>query len=381
MAEHGIEAYISQVSSQLVRINTENPPGRELEAARYVAERAAELGLKTRVLEHGGGRGSTVAVMESGQPGPVLMFNTHLDTVPIGSLDDWSFHPFEKGVAGGVLYGRGAVDAKGCLASMLAAIQLVERLERGCLVLAAVADEEVGGLGSVQVAKYLERIDYAVLGEPTGLKLMLGNRGRGEIVVEVRGTPAHAATPLKGVNAIKVASKIVEKLSTLERGFGKSHPLLGRNTATVTMISGGVKSNMVAGRCTLTIDFRTSPKTSLEGLLKTVRGRVGHRLNRASVDWKVTSYLPPVITDRNSPLVRAAVKALRKAGIPPRISAMRATTDLSRLVKHHRVDGIILGPGDLSLAHTAREAVPLDELVKAAHVYHGIAVELLSQDR
>ncbi len=378
MAEHGLEGYISKVASQLVRVNTENPPGRELEAARYVAERTAELGMKTRVLEHGGGRGSTLAILESGSPGPLLMFNTHLDTVPIGPVGDWPFHPLEKGVAGGVLYGRGAVDAKGCLASMLAAIRLVDKLDRGALVLAAVADEEVDGLGSVQVAKHLERIDYAVIGEPTGLKPMIGNRGRGEMVVEVKGVSAHAATPLTGVNAVKIASKIVARLSTLEKGFGKAHPLLGPNTATVTMISGGVKSNMVAGRCVMTVDFRTTPKVSLEDVVEAVRGRVGRRLDGASAEFRVTSYLPPVLTERSSPIVKAVVNALREAGLPARLSAMRAATDLSRLVKYHRVDGIILGPGDLSLAHTTREAVPVDELVKAAQVYHGIVRELLS---
>ncbi|MEM3031343.1 MAG: M20 family metallopeptidase [Nitrososphaerota archaeon] len=377
MAVQGLESYIASVAAQLVRINTENPPGRELEAARFVAERTAEMGMRTTVLDHGGGRGSTLAVLDSGNPGPSLMFNSHLDTVPAGSPEDWEFHPFEGGVSGGMLRGRGSVDAKGCLAAMLAGVKMLGDVRCGSLVLAAVADEEVGGLGTVQVCRQLKRVDYAVFGEPTAMKLLLGNRGRGEMVIEVRGSPAHASTPEVGVNAIMLASRIVMRLAALEKGFGRRHSLLGRNTASVTMVSGGLKSNVIADRCTLVVDFRTVPGAIVRDLEEVIRGRVAG----IPAALRITSYTPPAITRRDSPLVKAAGEALRAAGLRVRMSGMRSTTDYSILLKHHRADGVILGPGDLSVAHSFRESVPIRELVRAAHVYRGIAERLLNQPK
>ncbi|MEM4416700.1 MAG: M20 family metallopeptidase [Nitrososphaerota archaeon] len=378
MAGHELEGFISRIGSTLVRINTENPPGRELEAASYLADRLAELGLRVRVLDHGGGRGSVLGILDSGVSGPVLMLNSHLDTVPAGAVDEWPFHPFESGVVDGVLRGRGSVDAKGCLTAMLAALKIMSPPRRGRLVFAGVADEEVGGLGTAKVAKLLDRVDYSVFGEPTDLTPLTGNRGRCEIEIEVRGRPAHASTPSKGVNAISAAARIVAGLSRLEKGFGRRHRLMGRNTDAVTMISGGLKSNVVPDKCSITVDVRTVPETDLDDAVKAVGKTVSRYAGSAKASLSVKSYLPPAWTDENSKLVKSAVKALRSLGIVRRPSALKATTDFSRLLKYHRSEGLILGPGDLSLAHTFREEVPVKELILAARAYALIAEDILT---
>ncbi|MEM4329321.1 MAG: M20/M25/M40 family metallo-hydrolase, partial [Candidatus Caldarchaeum sp.] len=221
VAESWYRGFIEGLGAKLVAINTENPPGREREAASFFAEKAAEQGLKARLVVHSSSRASAVVEVGWGD-GPTVVLNSHLDTVPAGSPERWPFHPFETGVSDGFLCGRGSVDAKGCLASMLAALASLSRSEKlsGRVVLMAVADEEVGGLGTLSTMKELEKVDYVVVGEPTSMEICVASRGRVEITAEFHGKPSHAALPEKGVNALAKAAKAVLKVAEMEKGFG-----------------------------------------------------------------------------------------------------------------------------------------------------------------
>lgn len=377
--------YVADIAATLVRINTENPPGRELQAASYFAERAAELGLRTVVERLGAERGSVVATLETGREGPTLMLNSHLDTVPAGDLDAWAINPFYGEIRGDVLYGLGAADAKGCLAAMLGAVKLLldeGRQLSGRLILAAVADEEVNGLGTVHLLKKGYRAEYVVVGEPTGLNVCLGNRGRGEFVVTVRGRSAHASSPALGVNAIGVAAELVRRFKRLEKGYGRRHPELGRCSASVTMISGGVKPNVIPDNCSITLDWRTTPHEDIEDVkrrIAAISSSVVRKHRGATFSVKTVSYAPPVATPRRSRVVKAALNALRRVGRRPRLTAFTATTDLSRIAQHGSVEGVILGPGSLAVIHSPREHVRLEELAEAAQVYANIIEELLSK--
>ncbi|MEM2238005.1 MAG: M20 family metallopeptidase [Candidatus Caldarchaeum sp.] len=378
MAEAWFRTFIEDAAAKLVAINTENPPGREREAASFLAEKAAEHGLRARIINHGGDRGSALVELVWGE-GPTVVFNSHLDTVPAGPADRWPFHPFQTGVKDGYLCGRGSVDAKGCLASMLAAVAALGRLEKlsGKVVLMAVADEEVGGLGTLSLAKEMDRMDYMVVGEPTSLRLCVASRGRVEVSVEFLGKPAHASTPEEGVNAVVAAAKAAVRLARMEKGFGRRDVFLGRSSAAVTMFEGGLKPNVIPDRARLRVDFRTVGE-SPEQVLKTVSTHVKKVLTpKAFFKAAVTSVIPCFKTDVASSLVKASKKALAEAGLKPVLTGFRAATDLNRVVRQRQVEGVILGPGSLSLAHSFREKVAVSELVKAAEVYRRIAENLL----
>jgi len=378
--------YVTELAASLVRINTENPPGRELEAASFFAEKAAEVGLRCSLEKLEERRGSAVAELDHGEAGPTLMLNSHLDTVPVGSVDDWTKHPLEGLVEGGVLYGRGSADAKGCLASMLAAVKMLQDNGvkiRGRLIVAAVADEEVAGRGTSQIIKKGPRPDYVVVGEPTGLAVCLGNRGRAEFVVHVKGRAAHSSMPARGVNAIQAASRVAMNLSGFEKGYGKKHPVFGRANASVTMIQGGYKSNVIPDRCALTVDWRLIPGVNIE----VARKRLVSAVRKATagmrpVSWEVKTigYVPAVETSRRSRLVRSALQAVRDAGRKPAVRGFVAGTDLSRILPQTNAEGIILGPGELELAHTVKECVPIAELVDGVEVYGRIAEMILSKE-
>jgi len=378
VAEAWVRAFIEDTASKLVAINTENPPGREREAASFFAEKAAEQGLRARLVSHGGDRASALVEVVWGE-GPTVVFNSHLDTVPAGPVGRWSFHPFETGVKNGYLCGRGSADAKGCLASMLAAVAALGRLENlsGRVVLMAVADEEVEGLGSLSLVKELDRMDYVVVGEPTSLKICVASRGRVEVSVEFLGKPAHASVPEKGVNAVTAAAKAAVALAKMERGFGKRDAFIGRSSAAVTMFEGGLKSNVIPDSARLTVDYRTvdeSPKQALKTITSSIKKVLS---SKTPFKAAITSAAPPFKTDVNSRLVKACREAVSEAGLKPVLTGLRAVTDMNRIAKHRRVDGVIMGPGDLSLAHGFREKVAVSELVKAAEIYRRIVENLL----
>ncbi|MEM2871240.1 MAG: M20 family metallopeptidase [Candidatus Caldarchaeum sp.] len=370
MAESWYRGFIEGLGAKLVAINTENPPGREREAASFFAEKAAEQGLKARLVVHSSSRASAVVEVGWGD-GPTVVLNSHLDTVPAGSPERWPFHPFETGVRDGFLCGRGSVDAKGCLASMLAALASLSRSEKlsGRVVLMAVADEEVGGLGTLSTMKELEKVDYVVVGEPTSMEICVASRGRVEITAEFHGKPSHAALPEKGVNALAKAAKAVLKVAEMEKGFGPGRRRVGRATAAATMFEGGLKPNVIPETAKITIDVRTvgqRPDRVLE-LFK-------RRLKPSRAD--LTAFIPEYVVDERSRVVKACKKAVGEAGFKPVLTGFRAVADLNRMARVRRVEGVILGPGPLSLAHTFEEKVAVSELVKAAQVYRRV-VELL----
>jgi len=369
-----LQVFIERVGAGLVAINTENPPGRELEAASFFAEKAAELGYKARVVRHFDGRASALVEGEWGD-GRTIVFNSHLDTVPAGPIERWIYHPFNTGVRNGFLFGRGSVDAKGCLTSMLAALAMVRDSPKlsGRFLLMAVADEEVGGLGTLALLKEVGHVDYAVVGEPSSLKICLSSRGRVEILVEIFGKPAHASTPEKGVNAVTAAAKAAVSLSKLEKGFGKEVKFLGRSTAAVTVFEGGLKSNVIPDHSSFKVDYRTVRETP-EQALRFIKEQVEKVLPRkTSFKASITSAVPSFRLDENSKLVEVCRRAVRDSGLRPQLIGFKAVTDLSRMAAKLRgLEGVIIGPGDLGLAHSFDERVAIKELMKAAEIYYKI---------
>ncbi|MEM4573896.1 MAG: M20/M25/M40 family metallo-hydrolase [Candidatus Caldarchaeum sp.] len=369
--------FAAKLAAQLVAINSENPPGREAEAARFFAEKAAENGLKARVIDHGQGRASALVELFFGE-GRTIVYNSHLDTVPAGPLERWKFHPFTTGVKDGYVFGRGSVDAKGCLAAMLTSLASLEDEKlSGRVVLMAVADEEVGGMGSLSLMKEVGQMDYVVVGEPTSLQLCAGSRGRTEVTLHFYGKPTHASTPTFGVNAATAAAKTAVKIAKLEKGYGPKNRLFPRNTATVTVFESGLKPNVVPDQARLVIDFRNMGEKPAATLRTAVAIAKSASPPSVKIRGAVTSHIPSYITDIRGKLVKECREAMKEAGIRPLLRGLPAATDLNRMNRVRKVDGVIFGPGDLRLAHSFREKVAVKELAKAADFYRLLLLRLL----
>ena len=170
--------YLIQTLSDLVRINSINPtlvPGGagEAEIARYVAGSLNGIGLHVKTVEPEPGRPSIVGVLDSGRAGRSLMLNAHYDTVGVDGMAE----PFSAAIRDGKLYGRGAYDMKGSLAASMTAVKALAEsaaLQAGRVVIAAVADEEYGSIGTAAVIRELTT-DAAIVTEPTALKVCLAH--------------------------------------------------------------------------------------------------------------------------------------------------------------------------------------------------------------
>lgn len=375
---------VAALLQSLVQVNTVNPPGNELEGARVLAAWLADHGIPSDIDQFLPGRANLVACVEGRAHGPSLMLNTHLDVVPPGAA--WSRDPLAGTVENGRLYGRGAADSKGSLAAMAVALVAAKNADvvvRGRLVLAAVADEEIGSAGT---RRLLERMspDAVIVGEPTGLRLVTAHKGSLRPVVEVRGRTSHAAQPERGLSAVEATADLLRFLRDYIRKLGdRVHPLVGPPTLTAVMINGGEAPNMVPERCRVTFDRRLVPgEREEEALAEFEKLLAEFERGRAGLQVKVVDRAPstggPSETPVTHPFVEACRRALRRLGLPDDPAGLVVNCDMTHF-RAANVPAVVYGPGHPSVMHVADEYVELAELRAAVEAYTAMAAEVLSE--
>jgi acetylornithine deacetylase len=236
--------YVQETLARLVQINSVNPtlvpgaPG-EKEIAGFVAASLMGLGLRTEIFEPEPGRVSVVGRLKGLGGGRSLMLNAHCDTVDVAGMAE----PFSGAVRDGKLYGRGAFDMKGSLAACMAAAKsLIDSKTqlRGDVLVAAVADEEYGSLGTSDLIQHV-KVDGAIVTEPTALNVCLAHKGYMWIEVEIAGRAAHGSKFGLGIDANMKMGEFLHELAVLERELRarQPHPLVGPPSLHAAMLSGG----------------------------------------------------------------------------------------------------------------------------------------------
>jgi succinyl-diaminopimelate desuccinylase len=368
----------------LIAAPSENPGGTEDGAAEVAAGILNELGSAPETVRDDAGRPSVVASL--GGPGrPHLAWNGHLDTVPAGALDTWSRPPFAGEVVDGRLVGRGACDMKGPIAAALAAATAVRRAGvelGGSLVFHLAADEELAGTHGTKVLweRGLLDQDAAIVGEPSDLRVGLAERGGAWLTATAFGTAAHGSQPHRGVNAITSMARF---LLRLEEGLPDlEHPLVGRPTVNAALIAGGSAPNVVPDRCEVDIDRRIIPgETDPEAVVAPFRA-IAEDLRRnhpeVRIEVEVREWTDAAEAPSDSAIAALATAAVHaETGSPPAPVGFTGITDARFYINEARIPTAILGPGSLSVAHTADEWVGVDDLVRAARVYARLFVGFL----
>jgi acetylornithine deacetylase len=323
-----------------------------------------------------------------GRGDPHLVVNTHLDTVaphvplartaePPGPGGDDG--PVPTAADGDVLRGRGACDAKGPLAAIVAAFLAAD--PAGRLTLAVTPDEELLSTGAHALVERddspLATADGVIVGEPTGLDVCTAARGRYEATVELRGEPAHAASDA-GANAVGAAATAIRAIERYDEVAGTAaHDQLGAPSLTVTGIDGGEASNRTPATCRLTVDRRpVPPETAAEfrdGLAAHLRERVGDRFEvDVTLADRPTPFLSAFATDPDEPLVGRLAAAARDAATAGDADAPTADVDAGEVRPFGAATEaayfadlaptVVFGPGDLAddlgaVAHAEREYV------------------------
>jgi len=366
---------------RLVAFDTQNPPGQETAAAEMLAAHLSGFGMDASARPVADGRANAVGVLRNG-PGPVLAFNSHIDTVPVGT--GWSGDPLRLAERNGLLYGRGACDAKGPIVAMAEACRLLAEDRtawHGTIVAAFVADEELNSRGSKAVAAEFPPFDAVIVGEPTDNAVLSAHRGVVRPLIRVHGRTAHSSRPYLGINAINGAARLLAAVEAHDRDLNtRAHPLVGRACITCTQIQGGFADNIVPDRCDIVLDRRLLPDEDPEAALAELRALLERARDGADVIAElvhVRGIAGGSETPTSAPVVQAALAAAARHGASPIAGGLTGGCDLV----HFRATGspgIILGPGSLDLAHKPDEYVPREALTQASLIYRDIALGLLA---
>jgi acetylornithine deacetylase/succinyl-diaminopimelate desuccinylase family protein len=370
--------------ARLVAFNTENPPGHESEAANFLATLFQTDGFTVTLDEYKHGRVNVVARLDNGA-GPVFAFNTHMDVVPAG--EGWSSDPFQIRESGGNLYGRGTCDAKGPLIAMTEAMRLL-KTERsswgGTLLGVFVADEEAASEGAKHFVSKSPKIDYAVIGEPTSNGTVIAHKGSLRPRVRILGVSAHSGTPDLGQNAIYQAARFLTLVEDHHKSVvrHRMHPLVGHASLTVTRATAGVADNVIPDRCDLLLDRRMVPGEDENVVKQELSVLLDRAATNLGVRAEIIEYVPTTggatETAIDHPIVAASVEASRRHGA--KITAPQGFQGGCDLV-HFRdigVQGTVIGPGSLAVAHKPDEFVPIDEFIAASLIYRDVALAMLS---
>lgn len=371
---------------RLVAFDTQNPPGREREAARFVLGELLAMGCRAETVEIADGRTNVAAIFANG-PGPVFAFNTHIDVVPAGG--GWTADPFRLRQADGRLYGRGACDAKGPLAAMLEAMRRLIAARQtwsGTLLGVFVCDEEVGSIGARAYAKTAGSVDFCAIGEPTSCTAVTAHKGSVRPIVRVHGVSAHSGMPDLGVNAVLKSVPLLKAvIAEHDRVRTISHDLVGAASLTIVGVSGGVADNVVPDACDFVLDRRMVPGEDEAIVLKDLQTMIDAAARDAGTKAEIIGYKPTTgaasETRADHPIVAAAQSAcLTHNGRHTPIGGFQGGCDLVHF-RSLGARGVVIGAGSLEVAHKPDEFVPVDELLRSVHIYRDLAHAMFRSER
>ncbi len=369
-----IEQEITLFLSDLIRINTTNPPGNETAAANFIAQYLSNEGFKTEVIESAPSRGSVITRLKGSGEKPNLLLLSHIDVVAANPAE-WTIDPFAGTIREGYVYGRGAYDMKGMTAIEVLTLLLLKRNNiplKGDVVLAATADEEKGGEeGAGYLLKHHKEKIWCpyVLNEGGGLAIpqkkgnvypvQTAEKGILWLRIKAKGTPGHGSTPNMADNAIVRINKVITRIGKyqpetfyvptlkqfltevakinpdLERHFssllnnpaqseqildelGKTEKALAeeirprtKTTITPTMIHGGIKENIIPSECEVVFDCRVLPGQSVDETLSLIKGLLGD-LGMDKLSFEIMQMHDGNESTTQTPLYNAITGVLRE---------------------------------------------------------------------
>src|SRR5664279_5831018 len=320
-----------ELTQELVRFNTINPPGSERACAERLAGLLESAGFAIELIPFGEGRAQILARL-GGTPGKLpLGFTGHIDTVPLGA-QPWSVDPFAAEIADGKLYGRGSSDMKsGVAAFVTACIACADRLANTAgILLVITAGEETGCTGAealVHANGGLGQVGALVVAEPTGNKPLVGHKGALWLEAETKGVTAHGSMPEKGINAVYKAARAVAALQEFDFNVAR-HGVLGAPTLNVGTIQGGLNINSVPDRALIGIDIRTIPAQNHGQIREQLSSYLG-----PEVTLKTLLDARSVWTDPGNPWVGEVIRVAREVErVDDTIRAAPYFTDASALM-------------------------------------------------
>ncbi len=401
----GRETEVLELTRDLIRTPSPNPPGDERAVAGLVTDRLRALGIDD-ITQLGAQeeRPNVLARVKGAAPGRTLILSGHLDTKPAGDMDAWETDPWDPVLRDGDLIGLGSGDMKAAVAGMMYAAAALKHAQEaggtgfaGEVVLVFTADEEAGArFGSKWLADngHLQA-DAAVIGEPSGItaewqSVHLVSRGAALFKVAVTGTQMHSSISdrLPGINATVKMARLIDRMDRelLSYLTYDEHPLCptGPTVNVGVMAEAGVFYGVYPGNAEFACDVRTLPGMTEESLKADIGRFLADAMAddpdlRAELDWFLT--VPPVEIDADHPVVGALVEAGREVlGTAPDLDAFPGATDAPYFQLTAGIPTVAaFGPGMLPRAHSPNEYMDADGAALSASIYALAALHYLGE--
>lgn len=369
--------------------------GEEKNIAKKLEKSFTEMGYDDVVIDD---YGNVIGHIKGRNPGKSILFDGHMDTVPVPDRSKWTKDPFGAEIEDGKIYGRGASDMKGALSAMVcAAAYFAEDCKKdftGDIYVAGIVHEECFEGVAARLVSERVKPDYVVIGEASQCNLKRGQRGRAEIIVETFGKAAHSSNPEAGINAVYNMTKVIEKIKQLEMTH---HDFLGDGILELTDIKSSPYpgASVVPEYCKATYDRRLLVGETKESVLKPIQ-EIIDELEKEDENFKAKvtyaigeekCYTGEVIKDErffpgwlykeDDEFVKTSFEALKKAGLNPKITHYSFCTNGSHYAGEKGIKTIGFGPSQENLAHTVDEYIKIEQLEKAIKGYYSIVHTLL----
>jgi putative selenium metabolism hydrolase len=389
------------MTSEYIRIPSLS--GEEGEIARYLVGHMENNGFFAFIDSTGNVVAGTERFNPVDQQGKTLVFNVHMDTVPAGSPSSWQFDPFGGIVAEGRVYGRGACDTKGAWEPMILAMEAVREcgvpLDGQVLFTGSVMEEVTYSIGTrmLMESTLRQRLPhYVVLGEPTGLNIAIGHKGRMELEIITSGRSCHASTPWLGQNSLYEAAPVISAMERLSNRIDAMPPDrdFGKTTMALTAITCNPGAhNVVPDSCTMYVDYRFIPGEKSDRIFDLLRDELASSGARAEVrmsereettytgfSFKGIKHMPGFSMDQEHSLVKAAVASVsRVTARAPAVYRWNFATDGGWTNGILGIPTIGFSPSEDHLAHVVDEYVTTANLVPAAKIYAEMIMELIGR--
>ncbi len=414
---------IIELTKKLIRFKTENPAPanaqkiggvlkEEIECLNFIKHTLKSSGFKIDQWKQETNFQNLVASFQGSGNGRSLLFNGHIDTVPMGEHEGWKFDPWRGHISEGRIHGLGSVDMKGGIAAFLSGIQTALQLNsnlNGNIIVEIVSDEEMAGKGTRECLKRGYSAEAAIFSEPTNLNIIICEPGLIHLRIEVYGRRAHSSTRYKsiqaggqgyGINAIEKTVKIIQAIRELEKQWAnmKTYPPLplGLNYIHPGIIVGGPgggkdgklsttpeNPGTFPDYCSIEYELKFYPNENIEKIKKDFM-RYLHsfcqldpwlKTHPPKVTWRIRDiYFPPAHIRPTHPLVHTVSHIHQSFGREAKTSGFEAVSDMC-WYSSQNIPSIVYGPGEIHLAHSNNESLSIDDLLYATKVYAGTILQ------
>jgi acetylornithine deacetylase/succinyl-diaminopimelate desuccinylase family protein len=371
---------ILRILRKLIEKDTTNPPGNEYRAAEVVKEFFEKYDIKYKIFEKEKGRTNIIGYIGKGKE--KLFIACHLDTVPVGN--GWKTNPFKAVEKFGRIYGRGASDNKGPLASILITakrLKAVENRLKGRVLIAGVADEERGSEFGVKflLNKNLINPEYAIIPDVGHRMKVIDVAEKGLLFLRITsyGKQAHGSRPERGVNAVWNMIDFLNLFRNYKMNF-KKHPLLSDPTINLGAIKGGETFNMVPSKCEAYIDIRYLPSQSSQEIIEDVKKMINFvkkRNKKAKFKIEIFDKQSPMDIQDNILINLIKRNSKKILGFEPKNHGMSGST-VTKFFAKKGIKAVGYGSGS-ECAHMANEYVEIKDLINFSEVLYNTVLDLM----